>query len=174
MQHDLQNRILDILSRTKDMTLATVRPDGAPQATVVSFANDGMTLYFGCGAGSQKAANIAREPRVSVTVTPPYSSWDTIEGLSMAATAREVTASGELAAVGELMRDRFPQLADAVPPEAGMMKVFHLRPHFVSVLDYGKGFGHTDLVRVGDNDITETLESMAHRWIAGVAQTASD
>ncbi len=165
MQHEFQARIVDILARTVDMTIATVRPDGAPQATVVSFAHDGMTIYFGCGAQSQKAANIHREPRVSLTVTPPCADWNAIEGLSIAATAQEVTAPAELNLVQSLMIRRFPAVATMVVP-AGQMKVFRLRPQLVSILDYTKGFGHSDLVRVGEGDIVETLASMAHHWIA--------
>jgi hypothetical protein len=165
MQHELQARIVDILGRCTDMTIATVRPDGAPQATVVSFAHDGLTLYFGCGARSQKAANIARDPRVALTVTPPYAGWDAIQGLSIAAVAHEVTAPAELAEVQALMVRRFPQLASAEAPDPGTLKIFRLRPQVVSVLDYAKGFGHTDVVRVGGDDIAETLESMAHHWL---------
>lgn len=166
MHHELRTKIVDILSRCMDMTIATVRADGAPQATVVSFAHDGMTIYFGCGASSQKAENVAREPRVSATVTPPYETWNTIEGVSIAAVAQEVAATAELQQVQALFTRRFPAFTSFEAPDPGAMKVFRLRPQLVSVLDYAKGFGHTDLVRVGDDDIAETLASMAHHWIA--------
>jgi nitroimidazol reductase NimA-like FMN-containing flavoprotein (pyridoxamine 5'-phosphate oxidase superfamily) len=165
MRHDLLVKILDILSRCHDMTVATVRPDGAPQATVVSFAHDGLTLYFGCGAASQKAANIAREPRVSVAMTAAYADWSSIEGLSMAATASEVTAPAEIAEVGRLMIARFPQVARLEPADPSALRLYRLRPTVVSVLDYSKGFGHTDLVRVGGDEVAETLESMRHHWL---------
>ena len=67
MDTALHAKILDILDRWPDMTVATVRSDGAPQATVVSFVHDGLRIYFGTGAQAQKAANIAREPRVSIS-----------------------------------------------------------------------------------------------------------
>ncbi|MCG8504244.1 MAG: pyridoxamine 5'-phosphate oxidase family protein [Sphingomonadales bacterium] len=165
MKHELQQKILDILPRCKDMTVATVRPDGAPQATVVSFVHDGLTLYFGCGAESQKAKNIAQEPRVSVTMTPPYDDWMQIEGLSMAATASEVIVPSGFAEVGRMMYERFPQIADVGPVSPDAVKIFRLRPEIVSILDYTKGFGHTDLVTVGASDIAETLESMRHHWV---------
>ncbi|HEU0221153.1 MAG TPA: hypothetical protein VFR34_02935, partial [Paracoccaceae bacterium] len=114
---------------------------------------------------SQKAANIAGEPRVSVAMTVPYESWQTIEGLSIAATASEVTVAGEIAAVGRLMFQRFPQIAEMPPPPPGTLKLFRLRPTFVSVLDYRQGFGHSDLVRIGADDIAESLETMRHHWL---------
>jgi len=172
MKHAIQEQIVDIMSRCNDMTVATVRPDGAPQATVVSFVHDGLTMYFACGAQSQKAGNIAHEPRVSVTMTPPYDSWTGIEGLSMAATATEVTGAAEIETFRRLMLARFPAIAEMEEPDIGPVRIFRLRPKFVSVLDYGKGFGHTDLVAVGPEDISLSRESMRHHWLipAGTAR----
>ncbi len=110
MDTALHAKILDILDRWPDMTVATVRSDGAPQATVVSFVHDGLRIYFGTGAQAQKAANIAREPRVSITVTAPYADWVHIEGVSLSGIAREVTDAQEKTRVAELMIKRFPQL----------------------------------------------------------------
>jgi len=50
------------------MTVAANRPDGWPQATTVGYVNEGMTLYFRCGSQSQKAQNLARDDRISLTI----------------------------------------------------------------------------------------------------------
>jgi nitroimidazol reductase NimA-like FMN-containing flavoprotein (pyridoxamine 5'-phosphate oxidase superfamily) len=63
----MHRRIVDLLDSHRIMTIATLRPDGWPQATVVGYVNEGLTLYFLCGLDSQKAANIARDERVSIT-----------------------------------------------------------------------------------------------------------
>jgi general stress protein 26 len=165
VKHQLQRKMIDILSRCMDMSIATVRADGSPQATVVSFVHDGLLLYFGCGAGSQKAANISRDPRVAVTMTAPYADWMAINGLSIAATATEVTAPAEIAEVGRLMLQRFPQIAAMPAAEVEAGKLFRVKPQIVSVLDYSFGFGHTDLVAVEAGDIAETLGSMRHHWL---------
>ena len=39
-----------------------------------------------------------------------------------------------------------------------------LTPRIVSVLDYSKGFGHSDLVSVTDNDLAEFIEARRHHW----------
>ena len=59
-----QKEILSLLDQHGIMTIATLRPDGWPQATTVGYANEGLTLYFLCGPESQKAANLARDERV--------------------------------------------------------------------------------------------------------------
>ena len=91
MDARLKTNILEILTTARDMTIATVRDDGYPQATAVSFVSDGLTIYFGCGRTSQKADNIRRNDRVSITVNLPYARWDEIRGLSLAGRARAVT-----------------------------------------------------------------------------------
>lgn len=168
MKHPLKELALSLIERCVDMTVATVRPDGMPQATIVSYVHDGLLLYFGCGGTSQKAANIAAEPRISIALAPEYRDWQTIQGLSMAAIAEEVTVKGELETVGKLMLKRFPQIRDMQAPEGITLKVFRVRPTVISVLDYTKGFGHTDLVSVDAGDIAETLETMRHHWLMPV------
>ena len=43
------------------MTVATLRPDGWPQATTAGYVNEGLTLYFLCGLDIQKAKTLARD-----------------------------------------------------------------------------------------------------------------
>ena len=69
MDPGLREEILSTLKSTREMTIATVRPDGYPQATTVNYVSDGLAIYFGCAADSQKARNIACNGKVSLTVT---------------------------------------------------------------------------------------------------------
>ena len=69
------------------MTIATLRADGFPQATTVSYMNDGLNIYFMSVANGQKARNIARNNKVSLTINRPYKDWNEIESLSMGAIA---------------------------------------------------------------------------------------
>lgn len=151
-------QIIDILDRTADMTIATVRPDGFPQATVVSFVHDDLRIYFGTFKGAQKALNISSCDKVSLTVTPPYDSWNEIEGLSVGGHAHEVTDPDEVARVSELLLARFPQAADFEPEDSSQLLLVRVDPVVVSLLDYGKGFGHTETI-----DVQEHLPSPAGR-----------
>jgi PPOX class probable F420-dependent enzyme len=49
-------------------TLATINPDGSPQLTMVWVGLEGDDIVIGHMRGGQKVANIARDPRVSLTV----------------------------------------------------------------------------------------------------------
>ena len=59
---------LRLLAQNRIMTVATVRPDGWPQATTVGYASEGLVLYFLCGRQSQKAVNIAADNRISLVI----------------------------------------------------------------------------------------------------------
>lgn len=56
MDAAMRDRIVGLLDSHPVMTIATLRPDGWPQATVVGYVNEGLALYFLCGLDSQKAA----------------------------------------------------------------------------------------------------------------------
>ncbi len=150
MHTDQHAQIIDILDRTPDMTIATVRPDGFPQATVVGFVHDDLVLYFATFPASQKAANIAECDKVSVTVTPPYDAWSDIEGLSIGGHASVVEDTDEMSRAGQLMIDRYPQVVELMPDRPGDTIFMRIDPVVITILDYRRGFGHSEQVMVQD------------------------
>ena len=148
MDENLLEAIKTILANGKDMTIATIREDGFPQTTTVSYVSDGTTIYFGCDPNSQKARNIARNGKVSLTVNLDYTDWNEIKGLSMGAMAEQITDADEMKLMGDLMLKKFPQVSEFVSDNLGELALFRVTPTVVSVLDYSKGFGHTDQVEL--------------------------
>ena len=136
------------------MTIATLRPDGWPQATTVGYVNEGLTLWFLCGLQSQKARNLALDDRVSITIDHDTPDLMAITGLSMAARARRVSDRAEAQKVLRMLPLKYPD----APPSTAQMKLpepeevalFRVAPEVISVLDYTKGFAHTDLVTCQD------------------------
>ncbi|MES2148419.1 MAG: pyridoxamine 5'-phosphate oxidase family protein [Pseudomonadota bacterium] len=140
---------LELLAQVEELSLATVRPDGYPQATTVNFASDGLTLYVGIGLDSQKAHNIRQEPRVSLTVCPANLPWDRIRALSMGGRADIIADADEMARAASHLMKRFPQLAalqegTTALPWAGALFI-RITPEVISVIDYEQGFGHSAL-----------------------------
>jgi nitroimidazol reductase NimA-like FMN-containing flavoprotein (pyridoxamine 5'-phosphate oxidase superfamily) len=148
MDEALRQKILAILDQHRIMTVATLRPDGWPQATTVGYVSQGLTLYFLCGLDSQKAANLARDDRVSLTIDHDTPDLMTITGLSMAAHAEPVLDPAEGSRILNMMLLKYPEQAPLpVPmPTPQDVRIFRIKPKIISVLDYSKGFGHTDLV----------------------------
>jgi len=54
-QVDIERKTLKLPGEHRIMTVATLRPDGWRYAMTVGWVNEGLTLYFLCGLGSQKA-----------------------------------------------------------------------------------------------------------------------
>ena len=146
MNQSQRAQINAIIDDVDDMTIATIRGDGFPQATTVSYFNDGQTIYFATSADAQKAHNIANNNRVSVTINRPYNDWNEIQGLSIGAKARRLTDADELRKASELILKKFPQAIDYADDNAAEVAYFCLEPVVCSILDYSKGFGHAELV----------------------------
>jgi nitroimidazol reductase NimA-like FMN-containing flavoprotein (pyridoxamine 5'-phosphate oxidase superfamily) len=148
MDDEIRRKIMTILDDHRIMTIATVRPDGWPQATTVGYAHEGLTLYFLCGPDSRKASNIALDNRVSLTIDHDTAQVMDITGLSMAARAQVVDDPAEADKALRLLMLKYPPQAN-VPlpmPTPADVRIFRVTPTVVSVLDYSKGFAHTDLV----------------------------
>jgi len=148
MDDTLKFKILELLDQHRLMTVATNRPDGWPQATTVGYVNDGLTTYFLCSPQSQKAANLARDDRISLTIDHDVTDPMAITGLSMAAQAQPVTDPTEVTKAMNLLVTRYPEYAAFPMPKPEEITVYRVVPKVISVLDYSKGFGHSDLVMV--------------------------
>ena len=147
MKPALQKSVLKLLKQHNIMSLATVRADGYPQTTTVGYANDGLDLYFCCYSLSQKVRNLKRSPKVSLTIDHDTRNWARIKGLSMGARARVLSKRGDVTRALKLLARKFPEMRKLTPDDLAETAFVKVTPKVISVLDYSKGFGHTDLVR---------------------------
>ena len=147
MRPALQKLILKQLKQHNIMSLATVRADGYPQTTTVGYANDGLDLYFCCDRVSQKVRNLKRSPKVSLTIDHDTKQWSRIKGLSMGARARVLSKPGDVSRAFRLLARKFPEMRTLSAEDLKGTAFVKVTPKVISVLDYSKGFGHTDLVR---------------------------
>jgi hypothetical protein len=85
---------------------------------------------------------------VSLTIDDDTPQVMAITGLSMAARAQRVTDLEEAGKVLRMLMERYPEQA-SLPgpmPAARDVAIFRVTPKVISLLDYSRGFGHTDLV----------------------------
>ena len=152
----LSNELLDtyllILDTGKDLTLATTRKDGWAQANTVGFVQINGDIYFETYKTSSKALNIARDSRVSISITPEYKNLNEVKGLSMGAFAKIVTDEELIDQFHTLLFAKYPSLVNAtyndgtnVYPDENLA-VYRLEPVVASILDSTKGMGHADFV----------------------------
>jgi len=170
--------ILRLLNEHRIMTIATNRPDGWPQATMVGYINDGFMIYCFVARNAQKYANIVRDSRISGAIGSDADVPLNIKGLSLAGRARVVEDRDEWNHVAALRLKRYPEYAALPPPVVSAGAVSRIAPRpptsgvallrieaeVFSVLDYSKGFGHSDLVTFSERDLDRHLESLRHRW----------
>jgi nitroimidazol reductase NimA-like FMN-containing flavoprotein (pyridoxamine 5'-phosphate oxidase superfamily) len=148
MDNAIRRKILALLDQHRIMTVATLRSDGWPQATTGGYVSEGLTLYFLCGFDIQKAKNLALDNRVSLTIDHDTANLMANTGLSMSGHAHAVTDRAEAEKILRMLPLKYP---DAPPlpmkmPSPDEIRLFRTTPTIVSILDYSKGFGHTDLV----------------------------
>jgi PPOX class probable F420-dependent enzyme len=70
---------LDLLERPLFAHLATVRPDGAPQSSVMWFVWDGARIRMTHTKTRQKFRNFAAEPRVALSIADPEDQYRFLE-----------------------------------------------------------------------------------------------
>lgn len=147
MTPKLRKTILDLAKSHNIMSIATIRPDGYPQSTTVTYVHDGLDLYFACDRNAQKVKNLKGSNKVSLTIDRDYADWRKIRALSMGGTARLVDRPSERKRAFALLARKFPQFKKMSDEDLAATAIVKVRPRVISVIDYTKGFGHMELVR---------------------------
>ena len=152
----MEQKAVEVLDRYRLMTIATLRPDGWPQATMVNYANDGLLIYFVISRMSQKFANIERDSRVSITVGRDFDEPTDIRALSIAANASEVRDQVQRKHAIDLLLERHPGLARIGRPDPSHSAVMRAWSSIVTIVDFSKGVGHSDILTVGPGGVEMT------------------
>jgi nitroimidazol reductase NimA-like FMN-containing flavoprotein (pyridoxamine 5'-phosphate oxidase superfamily) len=148
--------ILAILAENRIMSLATLRADDWPQVTLVGYAHDDLTLYCTVGRSSQKLANIARNPRVSVAIG--HDEPRRLRGLSMSGKAAPVTDMEEIERLNRVIAGRYPEQTIFAPRETSCA-VLRITPKLVSIIDLAKTPGLPSLVEVVSETVVRHVDS---------------
>ncbi|MCZ7531862.1 MAG: PPOX class F420-dependent oxidoreductase [Acidimicrobiia bacterium] len=68
---ELPQEIRDALDEKVFVHLATINPDGSPHVSAVWITRDGDKVLFSSATGRVKPRNIANDPRVALSFSPP-------------------------------------------------------------------------------------------------------
>jgi general stress protein 26 len=151
MKEDLQKAIVNYLETHRHCTLATVREDGSPQASTVSYVNDGLKIYFMTDPSSAKAKNIEFCPEVALAITEDYLDWDEIKAVQLAGTVEWIADEAELSQVQRMFADKFPQVNKYLSPygvSIEQIPFLRVGPKIINFLDYSKGFNHWETIEL--------------------------
>jgi PPOX class probable F420-dependent enzyme len=83
----------ELLDGRNFATVATLNPDGGPQTSVVWILRAGDTVMFSTTAARRKARNLARDPRISVTVFDTANPYHSVEIRGTAELAEDASRS---------------------------------------------------------------------------------
>ncbi|WP_395623512.1 pyridoxamine 5'-phosphate oxidase family protein [Sphingomonas daechungensis] len=147
-----QDEAIRILDSHRIMAVATNRPDGWPQNTIVGYANLGFSIYFVVFRSSQKLANIRTDTRVAIAVGHEPVGLDVLQAVYAGAEAAEVIDQTEKAQAWKLLTERHPNLSGLDLPTAADAAVMRARCRYLSVLDYRVAFGHQVSFELGPPD----------------------
>ena len=103
----------ELLDSKNVATAATINPDGGPQTSVIWVKRDGDTVLFSTTKHRQKGRNLARDPRISLTV---YDSENPHVYAEIRGTA-ELTDDPDRSRVKEIARDYMDAELAPEPPE---------------------------------------------------------
>jgi general stress protein 26 len=154
-----KQKVLELLDETRLMTVATLRMDGWPQATMVGYIHDDLTLYFSVARISQKLENIKREPRISIALG--HDLPNRLRGLSMAAHAYEVMSTAEISKLNALMLRRYPEQSMFSPREKSCA-VIRAIPLVISIVDLARSPGEPELVEVTSAHSVQATTGSSH------------
>jgi PPOX class probable F420-dependent enzyme len=118
----------DLLTRPLFGHLATVRPDGAPQANPMWFSWDGHYLRFTNTTIRQKYRNVTAEPRIAMSVTDPDKPYRYLE---VRGTVERIEPDPDAVFFAELAK-RYGLDLDGQPGDAAHRVVIVVRPDAVS------------------------------------------
>lgn len=100
----------DLFEKKSFASLATVDPDGAPQVTPVWVDYDGTHVRFNTARGRVKVRNLARNPRVALSIQDPGNPYRYVQVRGRVAEVTEVGADGHIDALTKkyLGQDTYP------------------------------------------------------------------
>jgi len=103
MSHD---EIVQYLERSRTATMVTNGPSGHPHAVAMWYAVVDGAIWFETKAKSQKAANLRRDPKITVLIEDGHT-YDTLRGVSLEGTAEIIDDPDALWSVGISVWERY-------------------------------------------------------------------
>lgn len=146
--------ICRFLADHRTLTLATIGPDGQPQAADLYYVpSDELALYFISVPRSRHAVNVARDPHVAATIHADSSQWHDIRGVQLEGTCVRVTGPERLTAWARYTA-RFPFVLTDVALAGALQKVdlYRIIPYWLRWIDNSSGLGHNPEWQMTDGE----------------------
>jgi PPOX class probable F420-dependent enzyme len=131
------------LDAQRTVTCATIGPQGRPHLVALWYVPMGAQLYCWTYAASQKARNLARDPRATL-LTEAGTTYQELRGVSLECDAELVRDPAQVLDIGVALAIRYsgasptPDLRAALTPQAAKRVGVRFHPTRVSSWDHRK------------------------------------
>jgi len=119
---ELPQKLRELLDGPNFATLATVMPDGSPQATTMWVDRENDLIRFNTAEGRVKPRNMDRDPRVAVSI---YNADDPYEAFAIQGTVAEKRFEGADAHINALAK-KYLGLDEYPWPSPDAVRVIYL------------------------------------------------
>jgi nitroimidazol reductase NimA-like FMN-containing flavoprotein (pyridoxamine 5'-phosphate oxidase superfamily) len=143
MHESIRDRILNFLASHNVMTLATVRPDGFPQTTMVYYVHSDLTIYFATNPDSQKAGNIGLNCKVSVAIAGETERAYKLQACYLSGTAKRLTDPRLVHHTQLKLFQAVPESKRFSPADPEKLAIYSITPVAISLVDFECGYGKT-------------------------------
>nr|WP_127554353.1 pyridoxamine 5'-phosphate oxidase family protein [Actinoplanes sp. OR16] len=136
------DEVTGLLSATRKMQLATINPDGTPHLVTMFFGLSAGKIAFWTYRTSQKALNLARDPRLTCLVEDGEDYFE-LRGVQVSGTVKPIDDLPGVTEVGTLIAARMPDVPrealDAYVAHAARKRVAYLvEPDRIASWDHRK------------------------------------
>lgn len=145
-KEELENEIIDYISKKHPCSLATCGNDAIPRISVVDYKNDGLTLYI-MTEGGAKLKNIKENNKVAVGIGTSTQTMRSVRGVNIWGVADIFyDDTPEFAGGLQLFRSFLDDIEKMtgkpaqLPP--GIMKMIRVTPTKMIYFHYNKGIGN--------------------------------
>lgn len=123
------------------VSLATISDDGPVVRSIGSWAIRGTTLYFSTSRSSNKTAQLARDPRVSVQLLAEGQELPNLRNLVLNGTAKLLDGEERASAIAAIgaRSPRFKERADR--GQLGDSALYAVKSTQAKLVDFSKGVG---------------------------------
>ena len=165
----MEQKAIQILNDNRVMAITTMGADGWPHATMVSYANDGLIIYFAISCQGEKFRNIQHDDRCAIVIGRDFHDPATIKALSIKARVSDVRDGDQRRRAMKMLLERHPGLSRLEPPDPTRCVVMRANCQQITILDYSKGFGHADILTVGPSGLAAIAPARDDDWGFGKA-----
>lgn len=143
---ELEEEIIDYLSKKQACSLATCGKDGVPRISVVDYMNDGLTIYI-MSEGGGKFKNLKENNKVAIGIGTSAKTLRSVRGVNIWGVAEVFTEDTPEFAKGmqffsPIFKDLEKAMGEPIQMPKGMIRLIRVTPTKMTYFHHNKGIAN--------------------------------